>query len=55
MQTATLHGALGKLKMEHRNFGLMIGELEVAVQTMEGDSLINAIDEIACRYNFTVA
>jgi hypothetical protein len=55
MNNAAIHGALGKLKMEHRNFGLMIGELEVAVQTMEGDALVNAIDDISLRYNFPVA
>ena len=46
--------ALGKLKMDHRNFGLMIGELEVAVQVMDGEALVNAIDDISMRYGFPV-
>lgn len=54
MNNAAVQGALGKLKMEHRSFGLMIGELEVAVQTMEGGDLLNAIDDITSRYNFPV-
>lgn len=55
MNNSAVHGALGKLKLEHRQFGLMIGELEVAVQTMEGGDLLNAIDGIAARYNFPIA
>jgi hypothetical protein len=55
MVNAVVQESLGKLKMQHRNFGLMIGELEVAVETMDGDALVNAIDDIALRYQFPIA
>ena len=54
MKNSAMDTALGKLKMDYRNFGLMIGELEVAVESMEGTDLVNAIDQIATRYNFPV-
>ena len=54
MNNAAVHSALGKLKMEHRNFGLMIDELDAAVSSFEGEMLCNAIDDITKRYNFPV-
>lgn len=55
MNKTAVQTALGKLKADHRSFGLMIGELDVAVQTLDGDALVNAIDDITMRYNFPVA
>lgn len=45
---------LGMLKNQHRCFGLMIDEIEAACFSMEGDQLVNAIDEITIRYNITM-
>lgn len=51
MDNVAVHASLGKLKLQHRQLGLMIGDLEVAVQTLEGDGLLSAIDDIALRYS----
>lgn len=53
MSTA-VHSSLGQLKREHERFGLMIGELDVAVQTMYGADLLNAIEEITNKYQVPV-
>lgn len=49
----TAKKAVNSLKHEHKQFGLMIGELELATDTLEGQDLLNAIDEITRRYNVT--
>jgi hypothetical protein len=41
---------LQKLRVQHHSLGLMIGELETVVSTMDGLDLINAIDQISARY-----
>jgi hypothetical protein len=46
--------ALGQMKREHERFGQMIGELDVACHSMEGDMLVNAINEITARYGVPV-
>lgn len=51
MDKSAVQSSLGKLKMQHRQFGLMITDLEDAVNTLEGDALSQAIDDIALRYS----
>lgn len=47
--------ALGRLKIEHRSLGLMISELDTAIDSLEGQELLNAIDTISSKYNFPTA
>ena len=47
--------AFGQLKMEHRSFGLMIDELEGAINTLDGVELLNAMEDIGRRYNHPMA
>lgn len=46
--------AMDQLHMQHRTLGLMLGELDVAVGSLEGEALANAIEDITKRYNFSI-
>jgi len=52
MNNITIQTAMKSLRQQHRTLGLMLQELDVAVETLEGDALVNAIDDITVRYNF---
>jgi hypothetical protein len=51
MDNQAVQSSIGRLKLQHRQLGMMIGDLEVAVQTLNGDTLLYAIDEIALKYS----
>lgn len=47
--------AVNSLKLEHKQFGLMIDELDHATDALTGQDLLNAIDEITRRYGCSTA
>jgi hypothetical protein len=53
MDKSVAQKALDKMKIDHRNFGLMLGEMEVALLSFEGGELLNAIDDITARYGMS--
>ena len=51
----SVKSAVNRMKLEHKQFGLMIDELDLATDSFEGRELLNAIEEITSRYGCPVA
>lgn len=48
---ASVQRELDQLRRHHTSIGLMIGELEAAAQSCEGEDFLHAIEEITTKYN----
>lgn len=55
MPDKAVRNAMKQLHIQHNTHGKMLGELDLLIESLDGDALVNAMDDVFRRYNFDIA